>query len=559
MTAEGTSRQRVLVLVDPAGLTSSFVAALQPLADLRVISNPSEAAAALKAETFDLIVCQHSEILSLARVASRQRSGGILEGVEQGACIVNRQGELAWANARLRSYPSLVGEAVRQACIELLDELAKEATGDKPPKARQRTLNVGSAYYLDLSVSALPDADGQIHEALGIFSDTSEMSRMRERLSAIDAAGRELVALDVDATAQLDVGERLQRLEANLIRYCRDLLHFTHFSVMVLDPKTNHLDTVLSGGFSEAAIQGIDIYARETGNGISGFVAATGKSYICPDITNDPLYLPGFECAASSLTVPLRLLGRIVGVLNVESDKPNTFTEEDRQVAEVFGRYIAVALHTLKLIAFERSETAGQVTADVSSELTQPLDAILADVSRLLASPPSTDELRQRLRGIIEHVDDAKRVLQRTGRGPAIRGLIPDAPEVDPILKGKRVLVADDEDIIRDTIADVMSKAGAVPVTAQDGEDAIAMLRSQRFDIVLSDIKMPNKNGYDVFAATKEVHPGCPVILITGFGYDPDHNIVRASREGLAAVLFKPFKVEQLMDAIHKALTPPAK
>ncbi len=545
--------------MDSAGVADQFVAALQALADLRIVNNPTEATAALKAETFDLVICGDSELLPLARVATRQRSGGILEGVDQGACIVTRDGELAWANARLRSYPAEVGEAVRQACTELLAELAAEVSGDKPPRARQRTLHIGSAYYLDLSVSALPDIDGQIHEALGLFSDTSEMSRMRERLSAIDAAGRELVALDVDATAQLDVGERLQRLEANLIRYCRDLLHFTHFSVMVLDPKTNHLDTVLSGGFSEEAIRGIDIYARETGNGISGYVAATGKSYICPDITSDPLYLPGFECAASSLTVPLRLLGRIVGILNVESDKPNTFTEEDRQVAEVFGRYIAVALHTLKLIASERSDMAGQVTADVSAELTQPLDAILADVSRILAAPPSPDDLRQRLRGIIDRVDDAKRVVQQVGRGPAIRGLLPDTTAIDPILKGKRVLVADDEDIIRDTIADVMSKAGAVPVTAQDGEDAIAMLRSQRFDIVLSDIKMPNKNGYEVFAATKEVNPACPVILITGFGYDPDHAIVRASREGLAAVLFKPFKVEQLMAAIHKALTPPAK
>ena len=83
------------------------------------------------------------------------------------------------------------------------------------------------------------------------------------------------------------------------------------------------------------------------------------------------------------------------------------------------------------------------------------------------------------------------------------------------------------------------------------------MLQAQRFDVVLSDIKMPFKNGYEVFAATKQVHPACPVILITGFGYDPEHAIVRASREGLAGVLFKPFKVEQLLELIEKAVTAP--
>nr|HPM24898.1 response regulator [Phycisphaerae bacterium] len=105
-----------------------------------------------------------------------------------------------------------------------------------------------------------------------------------------------------------------------------------------------------------------------------------------------------------------------------------------------------------------------------------------------------------------------------------------------------------------ETIADVLSKAGALPVTARDGEEAAGMPHTQHLDLVLSDIKMPYKNGYEVFAAAKAVNARCPVILITGFGYDPEHSIVRASREGLAGVLFKPFKVEQLLELIEKAV-----
>ena len=104
------------------------------------------------------------------------------------------------------------------------------------------------------------------------------------------------------------------------------------------------------------------------------------------------------------------------------------------------------------------------------------------------------------------------------------------------------------------TIADVLSKAGALTVMARDGAEAIAMIHGQRFDLVLSDIKMPNRNGYEVFAAAGQASHACPVILITGFGYDPNHAIVRASKEGLAGVLFKPFKVEQLIDEVHHAL-----
>ena len=76
------------------------------------------------------------------------------------------------------------------------------------------------------------------------------------------------------------------------------------------------------------------------------------------------------------------------------------------------------------------------------------------------------------------------------------------------------------------------------------------------FDLVISDIRMPIKSGYEVLAAAKEANPNTPVIRTTGFGYDPNHSIIRARREGLAAVLFKPFKVDQLLNEIRNALEP---
>ncbi len=543
---------RILVLTAPQGVAAGFLPALRERASVRVTTTIDEALAALRDDQFDLVFTASSELLPLTRAAGHARAGTILEGIAQGVCIVARDGQLVWANAALRAYPPDVVNTLRQTCAGLADELNHTSAGDNPSRVRQRSLRV-QGYCFDLSVSALPTIAGSTDEVIGLFSDTTAITRMREKLDAIDAAGQELVALNVDASESLDVGERLQLLEDKLIRCCRDLLDFTHFNVLVLDPKTRQLDTVLAGGFSEEA-KAVNIHAQEEGNGISGYVAATGRSYICSDITSDPRYLPGFECAASSLTVPLRLLDRIVGVFNIESDKPAAFTDQDRQVVEVFGRYIAVALHTLKLLAVERSETAGQVTADVTSELASPLDGIVAEVSQLMEQAGGSEDTRRRLAAIIERVDRVKRIVEAVAKAPAIRGLVSDAIATDKTLKGKRVLVADDEEIIRETIADVLSKAGALVVMAKDGDEAIAMIHSQSFDLVLSDIKMPHRNGYEVFAAAKSAVSPCPVILITGFGYDPEHSIVRASREGLAAVLFKPFKVEQLLENIRKAL-----
>ncbi len=390
-------------------------------------------------------------------------------------------------------------------------------------------------------------------EVLGAATDAAALSRQRARMEAIDAAGRELVALDADATAPLDLGDRLRLLEDKLIRYCRELLHFQHFAVRVRDPRTNRLETVLAGGFPEEAAA-LEIYALPEGNGLSGYVAATGQSVVCPDVSQEPRYLRGIDTARSTLTVPLRLVDRVVGVLNVESDQLNAFSDEDRQFAEILGRYIAVALHVLKLLAVERSETTGEVTADMQAELAEPLDAIVAAATRLLRDPGTAD--RAAVREVLQRVDQVKERLAAVGRTPTIRGLLPSKENRDTLLRGKRVLVADDEDIIRETIVDVLTKAGARPVMAHDGAEAIALLETQPFDLVLSDIKMPHKSGYEVFAAAKRVGPTCRVILMTGFGYDPEHNIVRAGREGLAGVLFKPFKMELLMETIHKALAP---
>lgn len=442
--------------------------------------------------------------------------------------------------------------AIRQHCAELCKELV---VGHRPADSslsRRRVVNVDQDYVFDLTASPLLTAEHQVAEVVGLALDVTATHRLREKINAIDAAGREMVRLDVEALGQLDASERLSVLEEKIIRFTRDFLHFDHFAVRVLDKSTNQLETVIATGLPEAV--NVPISATVEGSGISGHVAVTGRSYICPDVSQDLRYLPGLDRPGSSLTVPLWLHDQLVGVLNVESHEIAAFTEDDRQFAEIFGYYIAIALHILRLLVVERSATTGQIASDVASELAAPLNDIVAEATSTMESYIGQDDLRRRLEAIIEHVDRMKRSLQMISETPGVRGLVPRSSSKDPVISGRHILVAEDEEIIRETIADVLTNSGALTVMARDGQEAVAMIHAQHFDLVVSDIKMPYKDGYEVFAAVKEANIHCPVILITGFGYDPDHLIVRASREGLAGVLFKPFKVEQLVDAVHQAL-----
>jgi CheY-like chemotaxis protein len=217
-----------------------------------------------------------------------------------------------------------------------------------------------------------------------------------------------------------------------------------------------------------------------------------------------------------------------------------------------------LSLHILELLVTERHTTTGRLGSNVMAEITGPLNDILTEVENLIEDYIGHDDLRHRLRSISENVDKVRESVREITSPKA--GLIGARSardkRKDTVLDGKRILIADDEDTIRETVRDVLVGYGCRVSTVTDGEGAIDLIARQPFDLVLSDIKMPGSDGYEVFAATKDADPNTPVILTTGFGYDPNHSIIRARREGLAAVLFKPFKVDQLLGEIRMALKP---
>jgi len=249
---------------------------------------------------------------------------------------------------------------------------------------------------------------------------------------------------------------------------------------------------------------------------------------------------------------------RVIGIFNIESRQRAAFNEDDRQFAEIFGRYVAIALNILDLMIVERVSTSHTVADSVCSEAAGPLNDIASDANSLIEQYIGHEELRQKLQQILDNANSIRKSLRQAAEGPnTVLGAADVKGEHDPVLADADILVADDEPNIRATISDILRKYGAKVTIAGNGHEAIELLERQEFDLLVSDIKMPDKSGYDVFAAGRKKYPTIPVILMTGFGYDPNHSIVRASQEGLQAVLFKPFKVDQLLSEVRKALQTP--
>jgi len=114
----------------------------------------------------------------------------------------------------------------------------------------------------------------------------------------------------------------------------------------------------------------------------------------------------------------------------------------------------------------------------------------------------------------------------------------------------RNILVVDDEDSIREIIKEFLETLGYNVVEAADGEEAILECSKHKFDMVITDIRMPKMNGLKLLKNLKTYMPDLPVILMTG--YQPS----KAQEESLSAkadgYLLKPFSLNSLRQAIVK-------
>jgi two-component system, NtrC family, response regulator AtoC len=117
---------------------------------------------------------------------------------------------------------------------------------------------------------------------------------------------------------------------------------------------------------------------------------------------------------------------------------------------------------------------------------------------------------------------------------------------------GKSALVADDDDVVRSTLARLLRHLDIAVTAVGDGAEAIQKIENNHFDIIISDLAMPAADGFAVLASVRNKWPNTPVIILTGAGGVPDS--VRAMREGAFDFLTKPFHPTALIEVVCSAL-----
>ena len=560
-----STRPKILYVCSPQDASAQLPAAVLETCDVVEVHNPLRALAKIAREPFDGIYVAADHFNEAVRLGRLLQNDRILEGMPDAIALLDADSVILRANERLRNWTNK-GNIVGEGFFSALGNPEFVGLESTPLKTALQTnhavsslLKTKDGRYFQLHAAPIIDPDGVAKNLVVTIRDVTVETQQQQKLVAIQDAGRELADLKPDEIFDMPVDQRVDLLKANILHCTKDLLKFDVVEVRLIDQKTKQLVPLLEVGMDPCAVSRV-LYVDKENNGVTGFVAATGKSYLCEDTTTDPLYLQGVEGAKSSLTVPLKLHNEVIGTFNVESPQPHAFSDSDLRFLEIFCRDVAASLNTLQLLVAQRAGAAMEFLEAIHREVALPIDEILNEAVLLAETSDGIEPSRLAgLQSIIRRARDIKKVITKVGQQLAPVDAVPAPLSADDHarLQGCRVLVVDADQAVRTSAHCLLERYGCVVETAQRGNEAEMMyqhsLKDSKYDVVMTGIKLPDMTGYDLMMKLKRMINPVPLILMSEFGWDAGHTLVKARQAGLHSrgILIKPFILKQLLDTVE--------
>ncbi len=554
--------------------------------ELISVNTPTDLVAMVAGQPITAVVLTGQIATTQEAVAGFLMGPTILDHFPDGVALLDSSGGILWANEILRSLFDGRGGPSANFFTALGSPAWAHPTGDRPipvtwlqneasatagglilrmPDDRFLHLQSSPLFCLPpVSESTSTQSYNGVEGSVVVVRDVSQTILEQQKRAAIHQAGQTLADLTPTELADMTVQERIELLKSNIIYYSKDLLKFDVLEIRLLDKQTSRLEPLLAEGMQPEAESRV-LYAREENNGVTGYVAATGKSYFCDNTIEDIRFLEGCKGAKSSITVPLLMHTEVIGTFNVESPEPGSFTDTDLQFLHIFAQDVAASLNTLELLVAEKASTAAESVEAIHGAVALPVDQLLNDtvnvMERYIGHEPDVVE---RLQRILKNARDIKLVIQKVGEKmtPSYAQSQGRLTGQKATLKDRSILVVDADDEVRAAAHSLLERQGCIVETARDGNEAISMVKTVKeksYDAIIADIRLPDMSGYELLVKLQDVIGSVPLILMTGFGYDPGHSIVKARQAGVELVLFKPFRLDQLLETVERCiLTRPA-
>lgn len=560
-----TNRQRFLVLDGTDQERRVFASALSQDYEVVAVTNLVAAIRDLQCQHVDGIAVLGERVANSTSAALFLQAPAVLEYFPEGVAILDLELNVVWQNRRFEKLTqpgtkSLAADKFYEAFgkPEILGpDFAPFHTALGTREMAYTRMRLGKDTHLSLRVTpvylgsetALPDM------LVVMLRDISQNIQQQIKLKKVYEAGFQLCDLSPNEISSMSFGERIEYLKQQIITSTTDVLKFENLEIRLVDQATGRLDSLLAVGLCPDAVSR-ELYARPKDNGITGYVAYSAKSYLVEDTTSDPLYLTGTIGARSSLTVPLIWHDQVMGTFNVESVFPKAFSQQDVEFTEVFAQEVSLAVNTLQLLVAQNARTANDSILRVLTEISRPTDEVLNCLTLLaeqLAEQPP--EVSERLRLSSRLTRDIKQLIQNIREELAPDDNLQSQSDFRkrPILRGKRILVADSEESIRTLAHQLLTPHGCLVETVGTATEAWRRVKQFEYDAVLAQIGLPDMSGFQLLKRVWDVRRSLLFFLTTGFGWDPGHSLVNARQLGLTTeVLWRPFKVPRMFDELEK-------
>ncbi|HUO08011.1 MAG TPA: PAS domain S-box protein [Phycisphaerae bacterium] len=436
----------------------------------------------------------------------------------------------------------------------------------------------GSIHWMQLLGAYIFNEKGEAIRSSGVVQEITERRTAELRL----AAESQILEKIARRTA-------LQPTLVALVQMIESILDGSLCSILTLNSDGKTLHIAAAPNLSPDYLKLLEGFEIGPGCGTCGTAVFTGQRTVAKDIQNDPNWAPWKDLATpfnlgSCTSEPIRAKdGRVLGTYGVYFREPREMSKDQLQILEMAAQLAAIAierdreereLRDAKEVAEIANRTKDRFLNLLSHELRAPLTPILTLARILEGDPRLPAELREDIEMIRRNAEVEARLvdelldLVRPSNGPlslrvdtsarALHDMLrPEAPfpPADTASSAKapckplKILLVEDHPDTSSIISRMLSRCGHSVIVANSISAALEMGAAHDFDLLLSDIGLPDGTGHDLIqklGATRTL----PAIALSGFGSNED--IQRSLSAGFLLHLTKPIDFQALHDAIER-------
>ena len=222
--------------------------------------------------------------------------------------------------------------------------------------------------------------------------------RFQERAELLDF----LLELAAATSETLD----LERILANVASAVKEVVPYDLFAILLYSERRGGLTIRYAIGHREEIIRSLML---PLGEGITGIAASTRQPILVSDVRNDPRYLSALDAVQTELAVPMLARGKLVGVIDLQSTRPDAYREQDRSLLQLIASRVAVAIDNARLYRrVDRQNKTLKTLSHVSQEFSSilDLDELLGKIAKIVHALVAFDAFSILL------VDPAQKVLR---------------------------------------------------------------------------------------------------------------------------------------------------